>query len=120
MSDAVSHEEFEVEVIGPPQATLRVVVRGELDMARTDAVEGAFAKLDGQAEAVVLDLRPVGFIDSSGLRCVMRMRSQVEEKGLHFAVMCRRNGPVHDVMRVTGLEAVLQPIFDGDQASAAG
>ena len=120
MSDAVSPEEFEVRVIGPPRPTMRVVVRGELDMARTEAVERAFGDLDGDpVEAVVLDLRPVGFIDSSGLRCIMRLRSQVDERGVRFSVVCRRNGPVHDVLRVTGLEGILQPIFEGDQANPA-
>jgi anti-sigma B factor antagonist len=120
MSDAVSPEEFEVRVIGPPRSTMRVVVRGELDMARTEAVERAFAQIDGQpVEAVVLDLRPVGFIDSSGLRCILRLRSQVDEHGVRFTVVCQRNGPVHDVMRMTGLEEVLQPIFEGDQANPA-
>jgi anti-sigma B factor antagonist len=120
MRRAVRHPEFEVEVIGPPHPTMHVVVRGELDIARTDAVEGAFAKFDGTPEVVVLDLRPLGFIDSSGLRCVMRLRARAEEQGQQFVLLCRRNGAVHDVMRVTGLEGILRPIFDGDQASADG
>ena len=121
MSDAVSSDEFEVEVIGRPRQTMRIVVRGELDMSRTADVERAFARLDGQpVEAVVLDLRPLAFIDSSGLRCVLRVRSRVEDRGLRFALFCRRNGPVHDVLRVTGLDEVLDPMFEGDQANAPG
>jgi anti-anti-sigma factor len=48
-----------------------VLPRGELDLATTDELEGALSiALASEAERVVLDLRGLEFIDSTGLRVI--------------------------------------------------
>ena len=55
-----------------------LTVRGELDAYSAPTLDAAFdqALADG-AQHLVLDLADVGFIDSSGLRSMIRVRKQV-------------------------------------------
>jgi|tagenome__1003787_1003787.scaffolds.fasta_scaffold20741198_2 anti-sigma B factor antagonist len=65
-------ERFDVE-IRPARERVIVVPHGELDMAVTDQVEDAVDGLVGSGfTEIVLDLRRLSFMDSSGLRLVVR------------------------------------------------
>ena len=95
-----------------------LALSGELDMAgaatlqrELDAVPG------GPPEAVVVDLRGVTFMDSSGLRLAIRWDAAAREQGFRFAVV---PGPevVQRVFRVTGMDAHLT-VADPPPASAA-
>jgi anti-sigma B factor antagonist len=65
-------EPFDVE-IRPARRCVLVMPRGELDLATTDRVA---EDIDGLVEAgfdeIVLDLRAVSFMDSTGLRLVIQ------------------------------------------------
>lgn len=67
----------------------RVIVelRGELDMACASRLDEALAgaELD-DSDAVVLDLRGVCFLDSTGLKAIFRARKATRESGRRFAV----------------------------------
>ena len=55
-----------------------LTVRGELDAYSAPTLDAAFDEaLSGGAQRLVLDLSDVGFIDSSGLRSMIRARKQV-------------------------------------------
>jgi anti-anti-sigma factor len=55
-----------------------LTVRGELDAYSASTLDAAFDQaLAGGARQMVLDLSEVGFIDSSGLRSMIRARKQV-------------------------------------------
>jgi anti-anti-sigma factor len=55
-----------------------LTVRGELDAYSAATLDAAFDEaLAGGAQRLVLDLSDVGFIDSSGLRSMIRARKQV-------------------------------------------
>jgi anti-sigma B factor antagonist len=58
-----------------------LVVRGELDAYSAPTLDAAVEKALGQgAVRLVLDLGEVGFIDSSGLRSMIRARKQVGDE----------------------------------------
>ena len=86
---------FEVErttVAGRPGLT----VRGDLDIATAPQLEQAVdALLEAGHPAVVLDLTPTTFLDSSGARELMRVsrKAAAANVGLHV-VAPRSNGPV--------------------------
>ena len=73
-----------------PDGDRRVVVRlaGELDIATAPEVDGALGRLReaGFAE-LVLDLRAVAFMDSSGLRVVLRWNELAASNGCTFALI---------------------------------
>ena len=60
---------------------------GELDIACASRLDEALAAadLDG-SDTVVLDLRGVCFLDSTGLKAIFRARKAVRESGRRFAV----------------------------------
>ena len=73
-----------------------IALTGELDLAGAAALEHELQRLEGEAAAVVLDLRGVGFMDSSGLRLIAVASQRARELGRRLALV---PGP-DQVMRV--------------------
>jgi anti-anti-sigma factor len=65
-----------------------VALDGELDLAGAATLEQELARLDGEApEAVVLDLRAVEFMDSSGLRVIAVATGRAQARGRRLALV---------------------------------
>jgi len=84
--------------------TLRGTVVGELDLLTEPELVGAFGQaLDRtSATASVLDLRHVGFVDSSGLRGLFQCRDHAAAKGIAFSLAVT-DGPVTRLLDVAGV-----------------
>lgn len=87
-----------------PDGTVRLVISGELDLTAETAVvdAGDRALAAGAVSGLVLDLTDVSFIDSCGLRALLRCRQQADAAG----VPCRlaiRPGPVTRLLDIAGL-----------------
>jgi anti-anti-sigma factor len=65
--------------------TAVIALAGELDIAGAAALERELAGLD--AGAVVVDLRGLGFIDSSGLRALAVAAQRAKRAGHRFALV---------------------------------
>ncbi|HEU4974560.1 MAG TPA: STAS domain-containing protein [Baekduia sp.] len=83
-----------------------VVVRpvGELDLATADHVDATLADLRAAGfPELVLDLRDVTFLDSSGVRLLVSWTRRAVEDGFRFAHV---PGPeaVQQVLRMTGVD----------------
>jgi anti-anti-sigma factor len=100
---AISPAWFDVE-IRPRRERVIVAPRGELDCATVDRLENA---VDGQVaegwRAIVLDLRGLSFLDSTGLCAIVR---QTERAGVTVQVI-DGVAPVARVFDLTGLREVL-------------
>jgi anti-sigma B factor antagonist len=80
---------------------------GDLDLDTVHRVESALADLRREGCGnLVLDLRGLTFMDSTGLRLVIRWHTAAEDEGFRFAVV---PGPevVQRVFRLTGMDAHL-------------
>jgi anti-sigma B factor antagonist len=80
---------------------------GDLDLDTAHRVESALAELRGDGcGSLVLDLRALTFMDSTGLRLVIRWHTAARDEGFEFAVV---PGPdvVQRVFRLTGMDAHL-------------
>ncbi|HXB65999.1 MAG TPA: STAS domain-containing protein [Solirubrobacteraceae bacterium] len=90
---------------------------GELDMVTSprlqDAVSGA--DLEG-ANAVVIDLRGVSFMDSTGLKAIFAARTAVQEQGRQFAIT-PGSPQVQRLLTLTGLDEHLHTIDTPDAAT---
>ena len=64
-----------------------VSVGGDIDLTTFDAVESALDAARGQCTVLVLDLRAVGFMDTSGLRLVISRQQRAETDGYRFVVV---------------------------------
>ena len=85
--------------------SVRVQVAGELDMAvETELVETvATAVADHDASSLELDVTHVTFIDSSGLRALLRCRDNAERSGLEVTLIAG-DGPVSRLLAVAGVK----------------
>jgi anti-sigma B factor antagonist len=77
---------------------------GELDLDSVHRVEGALEGLreEGCAD-VVLDLRGLTFMDSTGLRLVIRWDTAAREGGFRFSIVPGQE-VVQRVFRLTGMD----------------
>jgi anti-sigma B factor antagonist len=95
-----------------------VALRGELDLATLPIAERAVEKVDGAATTLVLDLRKLTFIDSSGLRLIL---TTAEKWGGDSRRLFIVRGPaqVERVFELTGAGARLNVIEDPALIKAA-
>jgi anti-anti-sigma factor len=93
-----------------------VIPRGELDMASAPELEHAVMPRIEAGEWVVLDLRSLDFIDSSGLRVVVGAHRSADERGGRFT--CVRGIPgstVHRIVEIAGIDGVIEMVDDPGQ-----
>lgn len=65
-----------------------IALRGELDLAGAAALEQELARLEPEGpDAVVIDLRGVDFMDSSGLRVLAVSTQRAQGRGQRFALV---------------------------------
>jgi len=80
---------------------------GELDMASAPVLQSAFEDSElADKEMVVLDLRRLQFVDSTGLRMILAARNRCRERGQQFAVT-RGSEQVERLLSVTGMASHL-------------
>lgn len=94
---------------GAPLAGARVTFRltGELDMATSPGLGRAIgASLDERPAHMVLDLREVTFLDSSGGRVLIAAARRARNEGCDL-VLRAPSQPVLRMLRLTGLDRVL-------------
>jgi anti-sigma B factor antagonist len=105
------------ERVGESAATLDL--GGELDISTAELLAQAVARACAAEEprALVIDLRRLTFIDSSGLAAMLSASKLCERRGRRLSVI-RGPQPVHQVFELTGLDRLLP--FAADSAEPAG
>jgi anti-anti-sigma factor len=96
-------------------AGLVVVPRGEIDLATVDLVRDAVDREQQPGENIVLDLREVAFMDTSGLRYVLELTERGGREGFGLRLV---RGPraVQRVFEVSGLAPRLPFVDDPSRA----
>ena len=103
----MSDENPTLEVIEVSDAgTVRVRLRGELDLAGVPTVTDRLRRLQERGERVVLDLDELTFIDMSGLRMVVTAAESASRDGWAFAVT-RGSDPVRRLITLVGFDEQL-------------
>jgi anti-anti-sigma factor len=93
---------FSVEVRNGTQAVV-IGLSGELDLASSPALEHELERgAASQAEVVIVDLRNLEFMDSTGLSVLVRAHQRATENGQRFGVV---RGP-QQVQRLLSLTGV--------------
>jgi anti-anti-sigma factor len=105
--DVAIHREGTALVVAP---------RGEIDLATVGLVKQAVEREQHSGDNLVLDLREVGFLDTSGLRYVLEINEYAARDGFTLHVV---RGPraVQRVFEVAGVEPRL-PFVDDPEAAA--
>jgi anti-sigma B factor antagonist len=91
--------------------TATIWLTGEFDLACEQRFQQELAgALDSLVDTLILDLRGLQFIDSTGLRMLLQIDALARSDGFDFAVFCG-GGAVRRVLKETGLDGVL-PLVD--------
>jgi anti-anti-sigma factor len=86
---------------------------GELDLATKDLLDQELDEAGAWSKRVVLDLRRLQFVDSSGLHALLRIDRRLEETGGSLTII-RGPRPVERLFNMTGLDTRLH-IIDPDE-----
>ena len=94
---------FRVDV-QPERERVRVIPRGELDLNTIPQLETQIEALrSGGFRRIVLDLRQLTFMDSTGLRLLLELDAESRADGFRFAII-DGEGPVRRLLQLTGIE----------------
>ena len=86
----------------------RVIASGELDLATAEELDAELKRAEASApETLVLDLRELQFMDSTGLRIVLAADARARERGAKLVVV-RAPGEVDRVFRLTRMDHHLE------------
>jgi anti-anti-sigma factor len=88
--------------------TTTIGLQGELDLASAPRVEESLVAIEGQQPArMVVDLRRLAFIDSTGLRLLIQADARARERGGEF-VLRPGDASIQKVFEMTGALDVLR------------
>jgi anti-anti-sigma factor len=99
---------------------IRLALAGEFDLSNAAQVEDALKELERDRPALlVLDLRELTFMDSTGLRVMVSADARARDDSRRLAVV---QGPesVHRVFRITGLDDHLELVETPEAALQDG
>jgi len=115
---------FDVEVLEREGGGVTLALSGELDLSTIERLDQVVAsRVDGKPELVVLDLRDLVFLDSTGLRLVLRLHASLRDVGGRLVLIkgSRRVQRVFELTQATEvLEIVQGPAEVGDGARPDG
>ena len=98
---------------------VRLALDGEFDLSNASQVEDVLKEIESrQPPLVVLDLRELTFMDSTGLRVMVSADARARDDSRRLAIV---QGPetVHRVFRITGLDDHLE-IVETPEAALDG
>ena len=100
--------QFSIRVIYSDEGAL-VIPAGELDIATVGVLEGALRDVERSGAAqIIIDLRHLKFVDSSGLRLLLDAQTGCRRNGHAVAFTRARDSQVLRLLTITALEAELQ------------
>lgn len=94
---------------------VRVVFRGELDMAvREEAARGLAQAISAGSDVIMVDLQSLSFMGSTGIHCLMDAKAQADAAGTRLAIL-NGSGAPHRVLTLSGLDQFIELIDDPRQ-----
>jgi anti-sigma B factor antagonist len=91
----------------PDRDQVRVLVAGELDLATVGEVRDQIAALlDAGWRDVLIDLRELTFMDTSGVHALLDADQRARAEGVRLAVVVG-SGPVRELLRITATDQIL-------------
>lgn len=84
-----------------------VGVSGDVDLSNAEEVKNAIeTAMAAGAKEIVVDLRQVGFMDSTGLRVMIESHEKLEADGGKLAIVASE-GPIERLFEITALHRYL-------------
>jgi len=108
-----------IEIRPGEDGVVRVALSGELDLAAAPEVERKLREHERDGAVLLLDLRGVKFMDSTGLRVILSADSRARRDDRKL-VLVRGPEAVHRVFRLTLLDQRLEFVQDEATSSERG
>jgi len=108
---------FDVHLTEPGDGRLDASLSGEIDLSTVAEIESRLQQgLEADPELLVIDLREVTFLDSSGLRLLLRLDER--QRGRQGRLVLVRGGRrVERVFELTGADEHLSFVSDPSEAA---
>ncbi|MCW2966669.1 MAG: hypothetical protein JWM71_441 [Solirubrobacteraceae bacterium] len=103
---------FTMRTIADSDRSVRIVVEGEIDMATAPELTNALAAEMTAHRSVLLDLRGVGFMDSTGVGVLINAINDAKVNGWNLGVTAGLTPPVRRVLELTGTLAMVPFVED--------
>jgi anti-anti-sigma factor len=92
--------------------TVRLALTGELDISGAPRVEQELERIEREAPAtIVLDLRDLAFMDSTGLRVILAADGRAREQSRRLVIV-RGSDTVQRIIEMTRLDERLEIVAD--------
>ena len=106
---------FRVEVHTEGKAAI-IAVGGELDLASSPALQEQLDQVSGpDTELLVMDLRELEFMDSTGLSIIVGAHHRLAEEGCHLSLV-RGTPQVQRLLDLTGVAERMQLVDTPEEA----
>lgn len=89
-----------------------VTLSGEVDLSNAHDVESQVADAIAEAEAVVIDLNGVTYLDSRGLQLLLRLAERHVHHALDLVIVASPRSIAHELLQVTGIVEIV-PVVPG-------
>ncbi len=110
---------FRLQVRDEDEGTVVLVLAGELDLASSQELIDALERLGG-SRSIVLDMRELEFIDSSGLSVLVKAHQRAAAEGGELSIVRRDDSQVQRLLDLTGLTERLRVSDAPDELLAGG
>lgn len=95
---------------------LVISVAGDIDLSNADQVKTNIeSAIDSGAEKIAVDLRKVGFMDSTGLRVLIESHEQLANQDRELLIVATK-GPIERLFEITALHRYLSIVSDLPEA----
>lgn len=111
MSDFHSGAPWSCEIARDRDGAIRVALAGEVDMSVAGALRAALDRALAESASVIVDLRELAFMDSSGIHALAAADARAREFDKRL-VIAHPTPSVLRILRLTGLDQILR-IVDG-------
>jgi anti-sigma B factor antagonist len=98
---------FSVDRVDQPGGPVLLRLRGELDVQSAPTLRAQLLDLMPDRPALVVDLQPLDFMDSSGLAVLLELRSRGRTSGWSVAIRGAR-GRVRELLERTGTLTLIE------------
>ncbi len=97
-----THPSFDLQ-LEHDGGTARIAPRGELDIATAPEFERAISDAAGDATSIIIDLRGLTFMDSTGLRALVQTDQRARSEGFELKIV-RGVATIDRLFAVSGLD----------------
>jgi anti-anti-sigma factor len=101
--------DFDLTTIRDGDGSIRIVVRGELDLGSSERLEAAL--LQAGESSLLVDLRGLTFMDSTGVRTLLQATEDAGREGRELRFLVPTDGDARMTLIETGIVALL-PLVD--------